>query len=143
PGERGHLTSPWALGVTADDSDDLFGFGPGPEIPGKDAIVHPHLGWLVLACSPTVTASQKWNVRYSDGKVYSKAFLIDGLKKKYGTIAARNAAWGSKSSTFGSDGGWGVGAGLEDEDGRHTAWLGSRDGDLDHARPAVVRDLDD
>src|SRR5262249_23035565 len=27
PGERGHLTSPWALGVTADDSDDLFGFG--------------------------------------------------------------------------------------------------------------------
>jgi hypothetical protein len=143
PGESGHLKSRWAIGLTADDSDDMFGFGPGPEIPGLDGAIHPHLAWLALACNPRMPASRKWGRPYADPVVHIKAELISDLKAKYGNIQALNAAWNSNYSSFGSSGGWGPGKGLEDEDGRHTTWLGSTDGDLRGARPAVVRDLDD
>jgi len=142
-GESGHLKSRWALGLTADDSDDMFGFGPGPEFPGLDGAVHPHLGWLALACNPRMTTSQKWHQKYSEPVVHAKAELISDLKAKYGTIQALNAAWSSTYSSFESNGGWGTGKGLEDEDGRHVHWLGSTDADLRGARPAVVSDLDE
>src|SRR5208283_111344 len=47
------------------------------------------------------------------------------LEKKYGNIAALNAAWGSNYTAFCDAGGFGTGTGVLDEDGRHTAWFGS------------------
>ena len=47
------------------------------------------------------------------------------LEKKYGNIAALNAAWGSSYTTFCDAGGFGTGTGVLDEDGRHTAWFGN------------------
>src|SRR5207249_6051483 len=81
-------------------------------------------------------------VSYPDAKVYSKYALRDFLQAKYGAIEALNAAWGSSYTSWDTDGGYGVGDGFLDENGRHTAWLGSTDGALQGAAPAVVADLD-
>ena len=53
-----------------------------------------------------------------------------------------NAAWGSNYSTFESAGGWRIGSGLMDENGRNTAWLGLTDGTLRGATAGVTADLD-
>ena len=45
------------------------------------------------------------------------------LQNKYGSISALNAAWGSNYTAFGDAGGYGVGTGVLDEDGRHS-WMG-------------------
>lgn len=96
----------YMIGVSLDDSDDLFGFGAGPDFrtqpeAGKN---NPHLGWLVLTASPEQSASAQYSAVYSDACVYTKNALHDLLVAKYGTIAALNDAWGSNYSTFGSSG---------------------------------------
>src|SRR5207245_654775 len=45
-GLAGQIGNPWMLGISMDDADNLFGFGPGAELPA--ARLHPHLGWIVL-----------------------------------------------------------------------------------------------
>ena len=136
----GLAASPWAIGITVDDADNLFRFGPGPEVPA--ARLHPHIGWFAIACAPTKASSTRYGVAYADPKVYTKYALRAFLQAKYGTIAALNAVWGATYTTWDSAGGYGVGTGFLDEDGRHTAWLGSTDGMLVGAAPAVVADLD-
>lgn len=139
------FTSPWVIGITFDDSDELFGIGPGLEHPGPDGVVHPHTGWIALADSPTKISSTTYNWTYQNSTVCSKQQLLSDLQKKYGTIAALNAAWGSNYTTFGSAGGWPKsttgGTGLLDEDGS-SSWLGDRDGTLRNATPGVTADLD-
>jgi len=139
------FTSPWVIGITFDDADELFGIGPGLEHPGPDGAVHPHTGWIALADSPTKTSSTKYNWTYQNSTVYSKQQLVNDLQKKYGTIAALNGAWGSSYTTFGSAGGWPKsttgGTGLLDEDGS-SAWLGDHDGTLRNAAAGVTTDLD-
>ena len=137
------ITSPWHLGLAVGDADDLFGFGVGPEIPTVGGIVHPQSGWMSLASVPTLAASTRWGVTYSDLKVYSKYAVRDFLKAKYITVAALNAAWGSAYTSWDSDGGWGTGTGVLDENGRHTAYLGPTDGTMIGANPTVLADLDD
>lgn len=138
------LTSPWSMGTTMDDADELQGFGPGPESPGPNGIVTVHIGWLALSASPEKASSAKYGVTYPNPTVYTKKALRDFLAERYGNdIAALNSAWGSNYTTFDSAGGWGAGSGLMDENGRHTAWLGRRDGKLRDAAPGVVSDLDD
>jgi len=139
----GTLTSPWVIGVSMDDTDYLYGFGPGPEIPAPDGAIHSHIGWIVLCTNPERSSSRRYSVTYKDAKVYSKYALRDFLFAKYqGSINALNAAWGSDYTTFDSAGGYGTGAGLLDENGRHTAWLGSTDGNVTHASTGVTADLD-
>lgn len=134
-------SSPWIIGFAADDADYLVGFGPGPEVAAPR--LHDHIGWLVLATNFEQKANAALGVTYADPKVYSKYVLRDFLKTKYGTLEALNGAWGANYTSFDSDGGWGSGMGLLDENGRHTAWLGRPDGTLAGAAPAVVKDLDD
>src|SRR5882724_414144 len=136
------VTSPWSIGIAADETDELFGFGPGPEVLAPNGIVHPHLGWVAAAASPQRTSSSKHGATYADPKVYAKYALRDFLRAKYGTVSALNAAWGSNYTSWESSGGWGVGTGVLDENGRHTAWLGDTKGLLTGVAPTVVTDLD-
>jgi hypothetical protein len=96
----------YMIGVSLDDSDDLFGFGAGPDFttePQKGSN-NPHLGWLVLVMAPTQTASSQYSKIYPDTTVYSKKALHHQMVAKYGTISALNSAWGSNYTTFGSSG---------------------------------------
>lgn len=136
------LLSPWNLGMTTDETDGLFGVGPPPETAGPNGVTHPHIGWLTIATAPTQTSSVKWGQTYTDTTVYSKQHLKTQLQAKYGTIGALNSAWGSNYTTWDSAGGYGVGTGFMDEDGRHTAWLGAVDGNLVGVPAAVKTDLD-
>ncbi len=143
------LNTPWLIGTTPDDSDNLFGFGPGPEIPGRDSVIHPHIGWIVAVTKPLqdrntevgAVVGTKQTVEYKDPTVYAKRAWRDYLEKKYGTIARLNSVWGSNYTTFDSDGGWPNGKGLLDENGRH-AWIGNDPIRLSTTAPAVKTDLD-
>lgn len=133
-------TTPWLIGIAVDDSDSLYGFGPGPDISTGHTSVH--IGWLTLVTNPTQTSNASLNVTsYTDPKVYTKQALADSLQTKYGTIAALNAAWGSNYTSFGSAGGFGVGSGLLDEDGRNS-WVGTDSAALSDSAAAVKTDLD-
>jgi hypothetical protein len=125
------VDSPWRIGTAPDDVDFFFGLGgPGPEVPGIDGVIHPHLGWIVAVTRPTQTQNTSvgvafgltQTVTYSDPVVYTKQAWRNFLAAKYGSIEALNASWGSTYTTFDSDGGWPSGNGLMDENGRH-AWL--------------------
>ena len=139
------LTSPWMVGGSSDDTDYLMGFGPGLEVPGVDGVVHPHIGLLSLAVSPTESSDSTWGQTYTNTTVYSKQQLQTYLKSVYSSIAALNASWGSDYTTFGSAGGWPKattgGTGLMDEDGS-SSWLGSNAGTLSGATAGVTTDLD-
>jgi hypothetical protein len=140
---------PWLLATMLDESDTIFGFGPGPEIPTVDGKLHPHLGWVAAVTKPTQTENDAvaanygtpLKVQYSDPVVYTKVAWRDHLKQKYGEIGTLNRVCGSHYTTFDSDGGWPEGHGLMDESGRN-AWIGADGERLSTARPAVREDLD-
>lgn len=142
--------SPWLIGTTPDDSDDLFGFGPGPDHPGLDGVVHPNIAWIVAVTKPTQTENtqvgaalgERQTVRYADPTVYAKRAWRDFLAKKYGTIADLNRSWNSHYTTFDSDGGWPNGKGLLDESGRNP-WMGTDPDGLANASPHVRQDLNE
>jgi hypothetical protein len=142
--------TPWVVGTTGDDSDNLFGFGPGPGAPSRDGVLHPHIGWVVAVTKSLqhensevgAAMGRKRTVKYADSTVYAKQAWRDFLKRKYGTIGNLNSAWGSNYSTFDSDGGWPTGKGLMDENGRNP-WIGNDPERLSKTRPSVVVDLDE
>lgn len=136
---RDMIGSPWLIGFATDDADNLFGFGPSPEIPA--ARLHPHLGWIALIASPVQAANPALGVTYTDRTVHSKYAIRDWLRQRYRTLDALNAAWGAAYTTWDSDGGWPHGRGLLDESGRH-AWVG-RDHAARSASPRVRDDLDE
>jgi hypothetical protein len=92
----------YMIGMSADDGDQMYGFGKGPDFPG--GYNNAHLGWIVLTLSPVQTANRDKGFVYQDSVVYSKQALRDQLMKKYKTISALNAAWGSNYTTFDSSG---------------------------------------
>lgn len=141
---------PWLLAILPDDTDYLMGFGPGPEIPGVDGVIHPHIGWIVAVTRPTQSENDQvgkafrknpLDVTYSDPTVYAKKAWRDFLKNKYGTIEALNKAWGAKYTTFDSDGGWPMGRGLMDESGRNP-WIGNDALKLSGASSGARTDMD-
>jgi hypothetical protein len=141
-------TTPWLIGTTPDDADYLFGFGPGPDEPGRRKVIHPHIGWVIAVTRPTQTVNNEigaafgehQSVHYSDSVVYAKRAWRDFLVQEYKNVAGLNSAWGSSYSTFDSDGGWPSGKGLLDESGRNS-WIGSNStGPFNNAR--VAADLD-
>lgn len=133
------IGSPWLMGFATDDADDLFGFGPGAEVPA--ARLHPHIGWLTMVANFSQSANARYGQTYVDRKVYSKYALRDVLATKYGSVQALNAAWGSTYTTLGTDGGWPTGRGVLDESGR-SSWIG-RDHAGRKASAAALADLDE
>ncbi|HEY7203346.1 MAG TPA: hypothetical protein VIA61_03585 [Methylomirabilota bacterium] len=133
-------TSPWHIGTTTDDSDDLFGFGP--------VNTHNNLGWIAAATAPAQTRNDKIGKSnpkpsvYKDTKVYTKYALRDFLRTRYSSLEKLNAAWGSKYTTWDSDGGWPNGRGFLDESGRGP-WLGKDFRQLKDSAPKVRTDLND
>ncbi len=128
--------SPWLLGVTIDDADRTSGF--------KSGVTHIHPGWLTAVASPRQTSNDRLKVSYSDTTVYSKLAFRDFMKARYkNDIEALNRSWNSNYTTFDSDGGWGTGRGLLDEDGR-SPWLriSRYQGPLAGLSANVVADLD-
>jgi hypothetical protein len=129
--------------------DYVFGFGPGPEMPGLRGVIHPHIGWIVAVTRPEQTTNPhvgtafglKQTVSYDDPVVYAKRAWRDYLQRKYGSVASLNTAWGSTYTTFDSDGGWPEGRGVLDESGRH-AWIGNDPERLGNTSAAVRADLD-
>lgn len=122
----------YQIAMVVDDTDNLQGFGAGPDFPtvaygvvspGYD---QPHLGWVILVTASTQSSNSTWGATYTNTTVYSKQKLSSWLSSKYnGNIAALNAAWGSSYTTFGSAGGWGTGSGVLDEDGTCPSRAGS------------------
>jgi hypothetical protein len=137
--QYGNIGNPWMLGIAMDEGDSLLGFGPGAEIPAPR--LHPHLGWIAMVAN-FEQASSPWVTSYADHKVYTKYALRDFLAGKYGTIEALDAAWGSNYTTFDSAGGWGVGTGLLDENGRNP-WVGYWGDEMATANPRAHGDLDE
>jgi hypothetical protein len=90
--------SPWCIGITVDDSDNLEGFKDGPAGPNPS----PHDGWLAGVASPYRIFSKKWGVVFSDTTLHLKAQWQGYLQGKYSTISALNSAWGANYTTFGS-----------------------------------------
>jgi hypothetical protein len=110
-------TSPWLIGVTADDGDYFHGFKSADQ-------VHP--AWVVAITAPSQSNNPVSNAAYPDPVAHSKLEFRNFLSKKYaGRIQALNTAWGSSYTTFGSAGPWRSGSGLLDEDGR-SPWLRTR-----------------
>jgi len=142
---------PWLLATSPDDADFVFGIGgAGPEFPGVDNSISPHLGWVVAVTKPTQTETEGLGkafrrkgttVLYPDPIVYAKRAWQEFLEKRYGTIRALNAAWGASYTTFDSDGGWPTGRGVMDESGRNP-WIGSDFKALSTANPKAAADLD-
>lgn len=129
--------SPWLVGVTMDDADFTSGI--------RSEVTHVHPGWLTAVTAPTQTSNTKYNLTYSDTTVYTKLAFRDFMKARYNDdINALNASWGSNYTTFDSAGGWGVGTGLLDEDGRHP-WIHTTifRGPPTDLPPNVVADLND
>ncbi len=133
--------SPWLIGTAVDDADNLWGFGPGGELPTRPAgHASSNIGWIVLCTNFRQSANTALGVRYRHTRVYSKYALASWLRRRYGSIQALDRAWGATYTRFGDDGGYGHGAGLLDEDGRNP-WVGRDDVRLSTAHPAVRADL--
>ena len=135
---KGFNTSPWVLAISMGDADQLTIFkGSGNGKYGVSEYPHPAM--------VTATSAFNYNLAPVNGDwqrpiLYTKAAwtcnAVAGdsqnfppgqsfLEKKYGSIAALNAAWGSNYTSFCDAGGFGTGTGVLDEDGRHTAWFGT------------------
>lgn len=148
--------SEYFIGFTVDESDNMWGFGSGPDFPtvagGKiDAgYDQPHLGWMVLVTAPTQASNTEKSITYTDTEVLSKTEFSTWLSTRYSaSISALNTAWGSYYTTFGTQGaGFGVGTGVLDEDGLcpakgvHDCWVPTDAKSLTGATASMKADLD-
>jgi hypothetical protein len=138
----------WLIGITTDDTDGIFGI---------KQTTNPNVGYMIAAVMFIYTAAQNNGVTPIDPHLYSKYAWTCGypgidfgfgvgqsyLGQKYGTIAALNAAWGTSGfyTSFCDDGGYGVGTGVLDEDGRHTAWFGNDSVNLSNTSAGLKVDM--
>lgn len=134
--------SPWLIGVMIDDGDYVAGLGAGSAFPSEPpGHVWPDLGWITLITAPTQATNPFTGKPYKNTTVYAKLALANFLQAKYGSIQELDAAWGANYTTFGSNGGWGAGTGLLDEDGRHS-WVGTDPYAMSNTNANVKADLD-
>jgi hypothetical protein len=102
------LASPYLnymVGMNCDDSDEMYGFGAGPDFP-TNPVSHNNnnLGWVIATMSPVQTANSSKGRVYVSTEVKTKTAWENMLKTKYSTISALNAAWGSNYTQFDSTG---------------------------------------
>jgi hypothetical protein len=141
----GFADKPWVIGITLDDADYLFGFKSRPGAPINS---YPHNGWLIAVANfRSSSAEDLHGQKPSNSKLYTKYAWTDFLRQEYDNdIGALNQAWHTNGfyTSFDDVGGYGVGTGVVDEDGRHTAWMGSMADPYKHtgAAPAVQANLD-
>ncbi len=135
----GFASVPWIVGITLEDADYFWAIkGVGTCATGSP---YPHPSFLIATTMFSYTAAQNNLGRpYQDTKLYSKYAWVSYLRSKYGTIAALNAAWGSNYTTFDDQGGYGIGTGVLDEDGRH-AWMGRDPYNLTGETPQLQADM--
>ncbi len=113
----GFANVPWIVGITTEDADFFWALKSN----GTNGWAkYPHPAFLIACTNFNFPG-------YQDGKLWSKYAWVAYLQSEYGTIQNLNAAWGTNGfyTAFGDDGGFGVGTGVLDEDGRHTSWMGS------------------
>lgn len=132
------VNSPWLVATQMDDKDNLYGLSAGhpAETGGAPFTYEPHIGMVALvSADPIVTGRSKRQsgtlITYTSGTNHTKAALASFLSDRYGgSISALNTAWGTGGfyTSFGHDGGWRVGTGILDENGRGHAWLGTPPG---------------
>ena len=131
---------PWIVGITLEDADyfwALKGIGTCPT-----GAPYPHPSFLIATTMFSYTSAQNPNGQpYQDTQLYSKYAWVAYLQSKYGTIGALNSAWGSNYTAFGDAGGYGIGTGVLDEDGRHTAWMGTDAYNLTGESAALQSDM--
>jgi len=103
--------SPWVIGWVTDECDELNGLcGAGNAFPTNPVGHNQRSQALVtLLTSPVQTVHPTGGLvrsfeAYSSATVFSKEALGNFLEKKYGAIAALNAAWGANYTTFGTTG---------------------------------------
>jgi hypothetical protein len=132
--------SPWLVGTSVDDADELYGFGPEPDLMPDH--YHFHLGWAAAVTAPMQLTNPDNHRPYADTRVYTKYAFRDFLREKYKTIAALNAVWNARYTTWDSDGGWPLGKGVLDESGRGP-WMGKDCDQLTDVSAQVRADLDD
>lgn len=131
--------SPWIIGTTLDDADYTYGFGPHPDVVPDH--YHSHLGWIVAVTAPTQQKNTQLGISYTDTIVYTKHAFRDFLRHKYKTLEALNTAWGSRYTSWDSNGGWPGGSGVLDESGQHP-WMGRDFDRLGDVAAQVSTDLD-
>lgn len=147
--------SDYLIAITADDTDNLMGFEAGPDFTTVDqGQLYPgnngaNVSLFILITAPTQTSNTSIGATYTDTTVYSKQELSTWLSTRYSaSIASLNSAWGAAYTTFGSNGGWGVGTGLLDEDGTcpaktTTCWVPTDVVNLTGATAQMQQDLND
>ena len=110
-------TSPnrkYLVGFDIDETDDLQGFGAGPDFPTVDTsysggistgYANPNIAWMILATASTQANNTHFRQKYADSTTYSKLATIRWLSARYrNNISALNVAWGSRYTSFGSAG---------------------------------------
>ncbi len=139
----GFANKPWVVCVSTEDADDMWGFKSGGNAP---VVNYPHPVFLIATTKFQYTSAESWTgSNWIDSKLYTKYAWLDWLKAKYGnSISNLNAAWGTNGfyTSFDDAGGYGTGTGVIDEDGRHTAWMGSDPFMLSNASVGLKVDLD-
>ncbi len=130
---------PWIVGITLEDADYFWaikGVGTCP-----NGATYPHPTFLIATTAFDYSSSQNnLGGSYQDPKLYSKYAWVTYLQNKYGSISSLNAAWGSNYTDFGDVGGYGVGTGVLDEDGRHS-WMGHDWNNLSDESPQLQDDM--
>lgn len=128
--------SQWIVFVFMDQTDEMRGVD----------ITHNHLGFVSMATNFKMQEDSRGFLgaqTYSDSKMYTKYAARDFLREKYSTLEALNSAWGTSYTSWDSDGGWGAGTGVLDENGSNLgADWGKENPQGIVSHPAVKEDLE-
>jgi hypothetical protein len=141
----GFADKPWIVGITIDDADKLFGFKSRS---GDVFQPYPHPGFFIATAKFLYSrAEHPRGLEWIDPHLHSKHAWIRFLRGRYANnIATLNSAWNTHGfyTAFDSHGGYGIGTGVIDEDGRHTDWVGRLNArhELSGASSAFRADLD-
>nr|WP_320193806.1 hypothetical protein [uncultured Desulfobacter sp.] len=133
--EKIPLGSPWITFVFMDQTDEMRGVNKQ----------HPHLGFIAMAADAHQNKDPfglRGPIVYEDSKLYTKYALRDFLKKRYVDLKKLNKAWETRYTSWDSNGGWGIGNGVLDENGKNLGkyWFCNR---AIGKTKAQYKDLDD
>jgi len=131
--ENDFNNTPWVVAISLGDADELVlfkGIGSGGYAHAAMVVATSAFNYNLPPVNgnwlrPILYSKAAWTCNAAAGDSQNFPPGQSFLEKKYGTIAALNASWGSNYTSFCDAGGFGAGTGVLDEDGRHTAWFGN------------------